>query len=311
MPENRMYLPEGMQGNVLYTISDIQEAQKTGAILEGTVLRCEENHDLVVSLGGLTGRIPREEAIHPLISGAGREIAVLSLVGKPVCCCVTSLEADEAGRPRLTLSRRRAQAQALDWMLRHLAPGMVIACKVTHLESFGAFVDMGCGVISLLPIESLSVSRITHPGDRVRVGQHLLAVVTAVEPEKTRFHLSHRELLGTWMENASRFRAGQTVRGIVRSLQDYGIFVELTPNLSGLADPFPQLSVGDAVSVYIKSIQPEKMKVKLQIIDRLPRPQMPEPIRYQITDGQLERWVYSPPGCRKAAVETVFTQDPS
>ena len=289
-----MYLPEGMQGNVLYTISDIQEAQKTGAILEGTVLRCEENHDLVVSLGGLTGRIPREEAIHPLISGAGREIAVLSLVGKPVCCCVTALEADEAGRPRLTLSRRRAQAQALDWMLRNLAPGMVIACKVTHLESFGAFVDMGCGVISLLPIESLSVSRITHPGDRVRVGQHLLAVVTAVEPEKNRFHLSHRELLGT-----------------VRSLQHYGIFVELTPNLSGLADPFPQLSVGDAVSVYIKSIQPEKMKVKLQIIDRLPRPQMPEPIRYQITDGQLQRWVYSPPGCRKAAVETVFTQDPS
>ena len=147
--------------------------------------------------------------------------------------------------------------------------------------------------------------------DRVRVGQHLLAVVTAVEPEKNRFHLSHRELLGTWMENASRFRAGQTVRGIVRSLQDYGIFVELTPNLSGLADPFSQLSVGDAVSVYIKSIQPEKMKVKLQIIDRLPRPQMPEPIRYQITDGQLQRWVYSPPGCRKAPVETVFTQDPS
>ena len=69
--------------------------------------------------------------------------------------------------------------------------------------------------------------------------------------------------------------------------------------------------MGDAVSVYIKSIQPEKMKVKLQIIERLARPQMPEPIRYQITDGQLERWVYSPPGCRKAPVETVFTQDPA
>ena len=307
MPENRMYLPEGMQGNVLYTISDIQEAQKTGAILEGTVLRCEENHDLVVSLGGLTGRIPREEAIHPLISGAGREIAVLSLVGKPVCCCVTALEADEAGRPRLTLSRRRAQAQALDWMLRHLAPGMVIACKVTHLESFGAFVDMGCGVISLLPIESLSVSRIAHPGDRVRVGQHLLAVVTAVEPEKNRFHLSHRELLGTWMENASRFQAGDTVTGIVRSIREYGSFIELTPNLSGLADNREDLCVGDTVSVRIRSIRPENMKIKLQIIDRLPPPEAPAPLRYQITDGVLERWVYSPPGCEKPAVETDFT----
>lgn len=293
---------------MLYTISDIQEAQKTGAILEGTVLRCEENHDLVVSLGGLTGRIPREEAIHPLISGAGREIAVLSLVGKPVCCCVTALEADEAGRPRLTLSRRRAQAQALDWMLRNLAPGMVIACKVTHLESFGAFVDMGCGVISLLPIESLSVSRIAHPGDRVRVGQHLLAVVTAVKPEKNRFHLSHRELLGTWMENASRFAPGETVRGIVRSIRDYGSFIELAPNLSGLADTREGLSPGDGVSVYIKSIRPDRMKIKLHIIETLPPPQVPDPVRYQITDGTLEQWVYSPPGCLRPPILTDFTE---
>ena len=305
MPENRMYLPEGMQGNVLYTISDIQEAQKTGAILEGTVLRCEENHDLVVSLGGLTGRIPREAAIHPLISGAGREIAVLSLVGKPVCCCVTALEADEAGRPRLTLSRRRAQAQALDWMLRNLAPGMVIACKVTHLESFGAFVDMGCGVISLLPIESLSVSRITHPGDRVRVGQHLLAVVTAVEPEKNRFHLSHRELLGTWSENAACFAPGETVVGIVRSVEDYGVFIEIAPNLAGLAEADRSLHPGQAVSVYIKNILPDKMKIKLVVVNKnLAQPLRFEP-HYFVTRGRIKKWTYSTPQSRKQ-IETVF-----
>ena len=58
--------------------------------------------------------------------------------------------------------------------------------------------------------------------------------------------------------------------------------------------------------MYIKSIRPERMKIKLQVIEKLP-PAPAEPIRYQITDGRLEHWVYSPPGYEKPPVETVFT----
>lgn len=54
--------------------------------------------------------------------------------------------------------------------------------------------------------------------------------------EDGRICLSQRELLGTWEENASLFEQGETVAGIVRSVEDYGIFVELTPNLAGLAE---------------------------------------------------------------------------
>ena len=48
------------------------------------------------------------------------------------------------------------------------------------------------------------------------------------------------------------------------------------------------------------------MKIKLQVIEKLP-PVPAEPIRYQVTDGRLEHWVYSPPGYEKPPVETVFT----
>ena len=48
------------------------------------------------------------------------------------------------------------------------------------------------------------------------------------------------------------------------------------------------------------------MKIKLQVIEKLP-PAPPEPMQYQITDGKLERWVYSPPNYEKPVVETVFT----
>ena len=119
------------------------------------------------------------------------------------------------------------------------------------------------------------------------------------------------KLLGTWMENASWFHPGETVRGEVRSVKEYGSFIELAPNLSGLADAREDLRPGDGVSVYIKSIRPERMKIKLQVIEKLPPLAEPEPLRYQITDGVLDRWVYSPAGYEKPAVETVFTaEDP-
>ena len=60
------------------------------------------------------------------------------------------------------------------------------------------------------------------------------AVIKSVE--NGRISLSHKELLGTWEENAERFCAGETVSGIIRSVENYGAFVELTPNLAGLAE---------------------------------------------------------------------------
>ena len=57
----------------------------------------------------------------------------------------------------------------------------------------------------------------------------------------------------------------------------------------------------------IKSIRPERMKIKLQVIERLPPDPVPPPLRYQVTDGRLTRWVYSPPGYEKEPVVTDFS----
>jgi chorismate synthase len=89
----------------------------------------------------------------------------------------------------------------------------------------------------------------------------IYAVVTSIED--SRICLSQRELLGTWEENAALFAQGETVMGIVRSVEDYGIFVELTPNLAGLAEPREGVRVGQHAGVYIKNILAEKMKLKM------------------------------------------------
>lgn len=97
-----------------------------------------------------------------------------------------------------------------------------------------------------------------------------------------------------------------TVTGWVRGVQPYGTFVELAPNLTGLADQTEGLQEDDRVSVYLKAILPDRMKVKLTILQTLPPQSAPDPLPYFITAGHLSRWVYSPPERRGEVIETVF-----
>ena len=287
------------------TRSALLSAKERGIILEGRALLCDAGHDLLVQVGPFTGRIPRAETALGVAEGTTREIAILSRVGKPVCFTVESVEGTEAD-PVLLLSRRRAQALAQTALMAELKPGMVIPATVTHLEPFGAFVDIGCGLVSMIGIEHISVSRIPHPGCRFTVGQEIYAVVLDTDPDQGRVRLSHRELLGTWMENVEGLAAGMTVSGTVRGIKEYGAFIELFPNLSGLAEPREDLREGDRVSVYLKAVVPDRMKIKLLIIDRLPPETDPAPLRYYITGGRLANWRYAPDTCQKPGIETEF-----
>ncbi|MDE7219539.1 MAG: 30S ribosomal protein S1, partial [Oscillospiraceae bacterium] len=75
-------------------------------------------------------------------------------------------------------------------------------------------------------------------------------------------------------------------------VKEYGIFIELTPNLSGLAEWRGDVSPGSAVSVYIKSIRPDTRKIKLQIIQDLGPAGAPGDVKYFVTDGPLKNWRY-------------------
>ena len=303
-PEGRLlHTPENQAACA--SANGLKQAMETEAILEGTALLCTPEHNLIVSLGPYQGVIPREEAALGIAEGVTRDIAILSRVGKPVCFTVTGLS-EKDGQPHPILSRRAAQQQALTAMLEHWKPGQIIQASVTHLEPFGAFVDIGCGVPSLIGVENISVSRIPHPSVRFRVGQEILAAVLDLDPVLGRIYLTHKELLGTWAENVASFQPGMTVPGVVRGVKDYGVFVELTPNLSGLAERDPRLTEGARVSVYLKAILPERMKIKLLAIEPLPPLEKPQPLHYYIQEGRLEHWKYAPPGCVKVGMETIF-----
>lgn len=286
----------------------LERAAADGAVLEAVALRCDADFNLYVELGGgMSGVIPRGEALYDPADPMSepRDIAVLTRVGKPVCFKVTGFDGDGT----VLLSRRAAQRECWDNYITGLEPGDVIDAVITHLEHFGAFTDIGSGIVALMTIDAISVSRISHPRDRFRCGMRILACVRTLDRERGRVCVSQRELLGTWLENAERFRPGQTVAGIIRGVEDYGVFIELTPNLAGLAEYNPDAEPGQSAAVYIKSINPDKMKIKLVIVDISGLPaQPPRAFEYapDISAGShICVWSYSPPGCEKV-IETIF-----
>ena len=290
------YYPEGMFPESLQargmTRDQLKKAWADGVILEAVARSATAGHDLIVDLGDVQGIIPREETAIGISDGSVRDIAILSRVGKPVCFRVLSVDSLWDPQPTLVLSRRAAQQEALDHLLYDVPTGTVLPAVVTHLDRFGAFCDIGCGNVSLLSIEHISISRINHSRDRFTEGQHIFVAILSRDLRLGRLNLTHRELLGTWSQNAARFSVGETVVGIVRSVKDYGVFIELTPNLSGLAEYRGDLLPGDRVSVYIKAIVPERQKVKLIVIRTLPRDRSVPPLEYFQTEGSVSRWRY-------------------
>ncbi len=313
------YLPEGtlldLPENQEYisSLSGLEKAFVEGRILESTVLLCDSSLCLHVDLGETVGIMEKKECVYCRSGESIKDIAVITRVGKPISFKVIGFRR-ENGKTVALLSRRAAQEECQKKYISALRAGDIIYSRVTHLENFGAFVDVGCGLSSLLTVDSISVSRISHPRDRLSVGEGIYVVVKAKEESSDRIYVSMKELLGTWQENASMFEVGQTVSGIVRSIEDYGVFIELAPNLAGLAEIREDTrdreiaKIGSTTAVYIKSILPDRMKIKLVLIDSYHGAPQSQKFRYFVNceeTSHISSWRYSPPNSPKI-VESVF-----
>ena len=300
--------------DLLSSQAGLERAMKNGETVEGIATVCDGNMCLHVDLGCMRGILPPEEAVYCRAGETRKDIAIVSRVGKAVAVKILAFT-ERNGETVALLSRRAAQKECLERCLMRLRPGDLIPGRVTHMEPFGAFLDIGCGIASLLSVDCISVSRISHPRDRLNVGMTLPVAVRSVDTGLERVCVTLRELLGTWSENAARFSAGQTVTGIIRSVESYGVFIELTPNLAGLAEIRSEehaaemrTLIGKSVAVYIKNVIPERMKIKLVIIDTTPCHPSPRKLEFFVdpaTTPHLDRWIYSPAGCGKL-VETKF-----
>ena len=262
MPEGWDAIPQGL------TKEALKEAMTEEKILQGKVESCDSNCNLHINLGnGLDGVIKREEveAININDLGIPKENLCTGKVNRFVQFKVKGIGKDDNN---FILSRRDVQKDALNWVKNDLQEGQEVCGIVKNIKPYGIFVEIGGGVVGLAHIEDLSVARIKTPFERVQIGQKLDIMIKSIDRESGRVMLSYKELFGTWEENAQKFKEGTKVKGIIRETEKNknGIFVELTPNLVGMAEYKEGVKYGDKVYVYIKKIIPEKKKIKLIII---------------------------------------------
>ena len=286
-----------------FTLESLMHSYENGEVLFAKALVYDKGKGLRFNLGGYEAFMPNSEVYLAFDKGCIKEAAIATRINKFVCFVITDVKI-KGTEYIFEISRRKAQQLAYDNYISKMRPGTVIPCSITHIDRFGVFCDIGYGISALLPIDFISVSRIQSPSDRFYEGQNIYACIKSCDANG-RIVLSHKELLGTWLENAACFKTGTTTTGVVRSIESYGIFIELAPNLAGLAESCEGVELGDVVNVYIKNILPDKMKIKLVIISTLKDEQYIPETRYFITDGVVKHWKYSTENCHKN-IETVF-----
>ncbi len=309
----RIYKPEGNTFRKFggFKIDTLRKYMQDGTIIEAPVSKCDSDLSLHLDLGlNIEGVIPIDELEYNKSGNKPKNVAVVSRVTKPTCFKVINIE-EKDGQYKVTLSRKQAQKECYDNYVSKFKVGQIVSCKITHVEEYGAFCDLGCGLIALLPVENFCIARIRDPRRTLSRYKNLKVIIKNIG-EDGRILLTQKELLGTWEQEASKFKAGDTVAGKVRLIEDYGVFVELTPNLAGLAEPISDVNVGDTVSVFIKSIVPDKMKIKLLITDHSnPDSKVFMKLHYRIPEsGFLYHWVYSPEGAAKVIESHIADPEP-
>jgi small subunit ribosomal protein S1 len=212
--------------------------------------------------------------------GIRRDEQQAEYIGKSVPFKI--VEYGENGR-NIVLSRkpiledeRRGKKQALKETLKE---GMKIKGKVTSIQKFGAFVDIG-GIEGLLPVSEIAWSRTEKVGDILSVGQEVEVIIKKLDWEQDRFSFSLKDALpDPWERVAETYLVGSYHTGTVARLAPFGAFVTLEEGVDGLIHisklgagrrinhPREVLKEGQTVEVKIEAVDREQRKLSLSLAE--------------------------------------------
>ena len=255
---------------------ELEQALEHGIAVEGVVTGQNK--------GGFDVQIAGQRAFCPAGQIDVRRSDAAQYVGQRLSFRVTKIE---SGGRNIVVSRRQlleeeAAAKASETWQR-LELGAVVRGTVTSLREFGAFVDIG-GVEGLVHVSELGYARVENPAEVLEIGQAVEAQVVKLEPDPSggrgRVGLSLRALAADpWQSAVERFPAGTTAKGTVRRLEPFGAFVEIAPGLDGLvhvsrlardrrvSHPRQVVTIGQAVDVTVVSVDPEKRRMTLSMVE--------------------------------------------
>lgn len=249
------------------TLENLKNIKETQQVLDMYIEEVDENLNMIGKIGrDVKAIIPRDEASSVVgDDGLVEERFILNKKGKVLPVCIKEIhEAND--EVELIMSKKILELKVRKWMYMHLKPGIKLRGVVVGLKDYGAFVDVGGGVTGILKIQDMSDSVLTNASDMFKLGQRIEVIVKKYDRDTGRIELTYKELLGTFEENVKEFHEGDIVEGIVRNRIKSGVFVELKPNVIGIAEHVNGIENNQKVLVSIKKINLERKKIKLIII---------------------------------------------
>ena len=247
----------------------LQKDFEDGNAVEGTVTSSVRG-GLIVDVG-TRGFLPAS-----LISN--RYVSDLKpYIGKTMKLKITEIDPN---KNRLILSHKdlveEEREEAFDKVASQLVVGDVVEGKVSRLTNFGAFIDVG-GVDGLVHISEISYKHVDKPSDVLKVGQDVKVKVIGIDNDRHRISLSIKQTEPSPFEQATAdLNEGDIFEGEVKSLTNFGAFVEVADGIQGLVHvseisnkhvdkPSDVLKVGQTVKVKVLNIDPSDRRISLSI----------------------------------------------
>lgn len=242
---------------------------------------------LVVGDSTFNLTIPTAEVSINYHSGNIKPIEAMKCVGSVVYFRLIESEGN------IIPSRYSVQQEVFDELMATPC-GTVLTGRVWSHSTMGDFVDIGAGVLALLPLCLMTVARTSPDYARYEVGEEIKCVLH--NKNNNRFVVNSIPLYGTYAENMEYFKVGGTYVGTVSSTMEDGTFVELAPNFVGLtAGPVDGAKIGDSIVVCIRHINSERGKIKLDFLNFSETPASYWPYIGDVQNQKhITRWEYNP-----------------
>src|SRR5690349_10502474 len=275
------------------------ERLKEGQIVEGIVKNLTE-YGAFIDLGGIDGLLH----ITDMSWGRVNHPSELFQVGDHVRVKVLKFNADTE---RVSLGLKQISEDPWSRAAEKYIPGTVVRGKVVSLKDYGAFIELEEGIEGLVHISEMSwTRRVKHPSKMVAVGDAVEAVVLDVDVKNNRISLGMKQLEPNPYEQLTeKYPPGTVVKGKVRNIADFGIFVEIEEGIDGLVHisdmswtqrvkhPSELFQKGDDVEAVLLNIDTsdgEKPKISLGIKQLVADPWDRIPFEYpigKIVDGKV------------------------
>jgi len=253
-----------------------EEDMKAFRVLDLPVSGCNKG-GVLVDYHTIQGFVPTSHMLNlPRLPDVEERLRVLSeKIGQTLRLRIIEIDRE---RGRLILSERAAQEDERALRLwQNVKPGEILEGRVTRLESYGAFVDVG-GVEGLVHVSELSWGRVEHPSEVVSPGDAVRVYVLGLKPNQRKIALSLKRLQpDPWKDVERRFHVGDVVDGEVTHVVRFGAFVRVAPGLEGLihvshltedawARPEEILQEGDRVRVQVQDVDGRNRRLSLRLI---------------------------------------------